>query len=193
MTQPAALHHAQPHDGALLASIAAGDLSSLGVLFDRHAVDVRRFLGRLGVAEGDVDDLVQATFLTVLDAAATFRGSGSARAWLFGLAANLVRRHRRSLSRMAARIAAWAREPRPDKVPPPSDSVEASDGAARAIRALARLTPRKREVFILVVMEGLSAEAAASALGIPIGTVWTRLHHARRELRACLDLDEEGP
>lgn len=174
-------------DGDLLTNVAAGDLSSLGVLFDRHAVPVRRFVGRLGVASGDVDDLVQGTFIAVLGAAPSFRGGGSARAWLFGLAANLVRRHQRSVARMAARIAAWARERPPEMSPSPSDAFDSSERSLRASRALARLTTKKREVFVMVAMEGLTAEGAADALGIPIGTVWTRLHHARRDMRAWLE------
>jgi RNA polymerase sigma-70 factor (ECF subfamily) len=191
VSHPGALQRAvQPPDAELLAHVAAGDLSDLGVLFDRHALHVRRFLGLLGVGAGDVDDLVQATFLTVLDAAGTFRGAGSARAWLLGLAANVARRHRRSLMRMAARIAAWAREPHPDSEATASDSLDVRERSARAARALARLTAKKREVFVMVVMEGLPAEAVAQALDVPVGTVWTRLHHARRELRAAVDQED---
>ena len=53
-------------------------------------------------------------------------------------------------------------------------------------RAIAALSPQKREVLLLVEVEELTCEEAASALGIPVGTVWTRLHHARRELRLLL-------
>jgi RNA polymerase sigma-70 factor, ECF subfamily len=186
-----ALHAARASDGELLENIASGDLSSLGLLFDRYALDVRRFISRLGVMAGDVDDLAQATFLIVMDAASSFRGGGAARAWLFGLAANVVRRHRRSMARMAAHLAAWAREPREERPPPPSESLDAHERSVRAAHALARLSPKKREVFVMVTMEGLTAETAADALGIPVGTVWTRLHHARRELRA--QLVEESP
>jgi RNA polymerase sigma-70 factor, ECF subfamily len=176
-------------DGDLLAQVAKGDLSCLGLLFDRYAVDVGRFIARVGVGRGDVDDLVQATFLLVVKAAPTFRG-GAARAWLFGLAANLARRHRRSLARMAARVATWVRERGPDTPAMPLDAFDASERIGRAERALARLSEKKREVFVMVVMEGVSTDDAAAALGIPVGTVWTRLHHARRELQAHLHEEE---
>jgi RNA polymerase sigma-70 factor (ECF subfamily) len=168
-----------------LPHIAAGDLSCLGLMFDRHAIELGRFIARLGVDDGDVDDLVQATFLLVPRAAPGFRG-GAVRAWLFGLAVNLVRRHRRSLARMASRIAAWAMERGTDAPETPGQALEARESADRAKRFLARLSPKKREVFVMVAMEGLGPEETAAALGIPIGTVWTRLHHARRELRAHL-------
>ena len=60
---------ARPSDDELLAKLRAEDLSSLGVLFDRYALDVRRFVARLGVAPGDVDDVTQTTFLTVMEIA----------------------------------------------------------------------------------------------------------------------------
>jgi RNA polymerase sigma-70 factor (ECF subfamily) len=54
-------------------------------------------------------------------------------------------------------------------------------------RALFELSPKKREVFVLVALEGLSGEEVATTLGIPVNTVWTRLHHARSELRHALE------
>ncbi|MBI5532116.1 MAG: RNA polymerase sigma factor [Deltaproteobacteria bacterium] len=168
-------------DAVLVAALASGDLSSLGRLFDLHATSVRRFVLRLGVRPSDADDLVQEVFLDALKAASAFDSSHAVRPWLLGLATMIVRRHRRSISRMAARIASWAWE---SKTQPqtPEEALESSHRAARMQRALTRLSQRKREVFLLVAVEGLSGDEAAAALGIPVGTVWTRLHHARREL-----------
>jgi RNA polymerase sigma factor (sigma-70 family) len=180
----------QLSDAELLSKIVAGDLSCLGLMFDLYAIDLGRFIRRLGVADTDVDDLVQATFLLVPRAASGFRGGG-VRSWLFGLAINLVRRYRRSLARTAARIAAWAIDPCRDAPATPSDALEMRESASRAERSLARLSAKKREVFVLVAMEGVGAQQAAAALGIPIGTVWTRLHHARRELRAYAQQEQE--
>jgi RNA polymerase sigma factor (sigma-70 family) len=184
------LRTAETRDAALLERMAAGDLSSLGVLFGRYVDDVRSFVARLGVDAGDIDDLAQSTFLTAMSAAASFHGGGSARAWLLGIAVNLVRRRRRSLARLAARVAAWAQESHEDAALTPEDATDLSERSRRAARALMRLSDRKRDVFVMVVMEGMSAEEVASSLGIPIGTVWTRLHHARRDLRARLE--QEG-
>lgn len=181
-------------DAELLSNVAAGDLSALGILFDRHAADVRRFIGRLGVGLGELDDLTQGTFLLAIDVAGGFRGEASARAWLLGLAANLVRRRRRSVARLTARLAAWARERTTD--PPaitPERSCASREQLETARRALERLSPKKREIFVMVVLEGVSAADAARALDIPVGTVFTRLHHARREIRdhfAALEASE---
>jgi RNA polymerase sigma-70 factor (ECF subfamily) len=176
---------AKTTDPEILARVGAGEVGALGVLFDRYVDDVRRFLLRLGVRSPDVDDLAQATFLDVLHAAASFDGRPSARNWLFGLASIRVRRHRRSLTRIARDLVAWGHEVLPPQETP-SQSFERREAAASAVRALGRLSERKRDVFVMVVLEGMSGEEVARILGIPVATVWTRLHHARRELREQL-------
>ncbi len=62
--------------------------------------------------------------------------------------------------------------------------------AEKMSRALAALSPKKREVIVLVTIEGLSGEEVASLLAIPVATVWTRLHHARRELSLAVFEEE---
>lgn len=176
-------------DPELLSRIAAGDIGAVGTLFDRYEPDIKRYIGRLGVGAGDADDLVQLTFLDVGRAAASFDGRSSARSWLFGLSTMVVRRHRRSVARVAAGLGKWAREPRPMEPPTARDQLELHQEAERARRALERLSSKKREVFVMFVLENASGEDVARALGIPVATVWTRLHHARRELRQDL---EEG-
>jgi RNA polymerase sigma factor (sigma-70 family) len=176
-------------DPELLTRIVKGETSAIGLLFDRYDGDVRRVVSRLGVPAADVDDVVQATFLDVLRAAAGYDGRDDARPWLIGLAVVQVRRHRRSLARIAARITAWAREPSPRSVTPEEEAAR-SQAAARARRALDALPAKKREVIVLVTIEGLSGEEAAKVLGIPVATVWTRLHHARREIMAAVFEEE---
>lgn len=174
-------------DAELLARISDGDLESLGTLFDRYEHDVRRFLRRIGSGAGDADDLVQQTFLQVPTAAKRFDGRPNARPWLFGIAATVARRERSSLSRVAARLRGWAQAA--PSAPPmtPAESLEQRQAEDRFAHALDKLSPAKREVFALVTLEGASGEEAAEALGIPRNTVWTRLHHARRELRKSLE------
>jgi RNA polymerase sigma-70 factor (ECF subfamily) len=175
-----------PADHDLVAAVAKGNLEALGVLFDRYEPAVRRYLGRLGVAPSDVDDLVQATFLEVVRAARRFDPTYPTRGWLFGIATVMLRRHRRSLNRTAARIAAWAGLLRSAPPPTPAEFLESEDAMRRLVQAFDRLSLKKREVFALVTLEGISGAEAAAALGIPVNTVWTRLHHARRELRVAL-------
>jgi len=174
-------------DSELLAAIAASDLDALGQLFERHEPAIRRYIGRLGVSASDADDLVQATFLEVTRAAARFDPQYAASSWLLGVTTIMVRRHRRSLVRGAARLMEWARTVRHDPPQTPAAIAEGDAAERRVARALERLAPKKREAFVLVTLEGMSGEAAAAALGVPLNTLWTRLHHARRELRAALE------
>jgi len=176
-----------PRDGDLVAAVGRDDLEALGKLFERYEPLLRRYFGRLGVAPGDVDDVIQAVFLEVMRAAERYDSQYSVKSWLCGIATIMARRHHRSLARWTARMAAWAGVETKDAIATPYEIVE-HDQAARILeRALAGLSEKKREVFVLVTLEGLSGEEAARALGVPLKTVWTRLHYARRELRAALE------
>ena len=177
-------------DEELVHQVAEGHLDSLGVLFDRYHQPLRTFLSRLQVPAGDLDDLVQSIFMQLPRAARRFERGRSVKGWVFGLATIEVKRHRRTLARIARKVSAFSREPTVKAPRTPADLVAEEESVQRARKALADLSLKKREVFVMVVLEKLSGEAVAEALGIPVGTVWTRLHHARRELRTLLG--EEG-
>jgi len=190
MTRAARANPPARSDAELVAAIASQELEALGTLFDRYASVVRRYFGRLGIAPSDVDDLVQATFLEVVRAAVRYDSAFAARAWLLGIATLIARRHRRSLARAIARVAAWAGNQRESLARTPADAFEATDDLQRVERAFARLSAKKREVLVMITLEGLSGPEVATLLGVPVQTVWTRLHHARRELRTSLGEDE---
>ncbi len=173
-------------DAELVGRMAAGDLDGLGMLFDAYSDDIRRFILRMGVREGDADDLVQNAFLAAARSAGRFNSEYTVRAWLFGIAAMMVRRHRRSVARLALRLVAWSEEPR-ESPPAPDGLVQHRQQIDRLREALEHLAPKKREAFVLVALEGIPGEQAARALGVPVNTIWTRLHHARRELRQALE------
>jgi RNA polymerase sigma factor (sigma-70 family) len=174
-------------DDRTIADIAAGNLSGLGLLFDRYAEDVRRLLSRLGVPPSDLDDAVQQTFLDVPRASVRFHAGAPVRPWLFGLATIVARRRRRALTRMLARLHAWAREPAPAPAESAHVEYELKVEARRAEDALQSISGKKREAFVLVVLEGMSGAEAADVLGVPVATIWTRIHHARLELRERLE------
>lgn len=176
-------------DDELVALVRSGNLSGLGVMFDRHGPAVRRLLLRLGATARDVDDLVQDTFLESIPAAARFVEGASLRSWLFGIAVIVMRRHRRSVGRVVKRIQRWASLHVEPRVRTPDDVLEWSESARRCQRALDHLPAKKRDAFVLVVIEELSGEEAAQILEVPVATVWTRLHYARREMVRLLELD----
>ena len=127
----------------------------------------------------EVDDVVQDTFVRVSRIAGTFDGrSPDARAWIFGIAVAIVRERRRSFSRLSRALERVVSQATPAAVPR-AESLDLE-------RALERLSAPKREVLLLAEVHGFSGEEIATMLGVPIGTVWTRLHHARREMRDIL-------
>jgi RNA polymerase sigma-70 factor (ECF subfamily) len=91
------------------------------------------------------------------------------------------------MARWVKRIAGRAFEENRPRPRQPDELLGSRQDQARFYAALETLSDKKREVFVLVNLEGVSSEEVASALGIPVATVWTRLHHARKALRAALD------
>lgn len=176
----AAGRHALPDD-ALFAQLADGDLSPLGELFDRYHASVRRFLLSLRVDPADVDDLVQETFLTASRAASNFRHGAAGRPFLFGIAAKLAWRRRRSFARLRRLLLSFGEQP---KIATPSalDEIAGDERRAAVRAALDRLSERHRTVLVMVEFGEMSGVEAAAALDLPAGTVWRRLSEARAEV-----------
>lgn len=168
-------------DGELMRQLAAGQLGALGELYDRYQAPLHRFVTRATRDAHDVDDLVHATFLESAKCAHRYDGRASCRPWLIGIAAQLMRRRRHALARFVAVLTSLQ-----DVVRPENDPGPALHARPDLERALARLSEAKRVTLLMAEVEGLTCEEIAQALQIPIGTVWTRLHAARRELRMAL-------
>lgn len=133
-----------------------------------------RFALRLCGHRDDAEDLVVETFVEAHRRWGTFRGIGSRRAWLYGIAANRARMARRR---------ARPTEPLSDGIP--QSGPDATDRLVLE-EAIARLPPKRRAAFLLVKAEGLTAREAAEALGRPLGTVLYEVHRAVHELRTAL-------
>jgi RNA polymerase sigma-70 factor (ECF subfamily) len=173
-------------DEALVAACAVGDAGALGALFDRHHEALCRFLARLSRDPSEIDDLVQQTFVEVWRSAARFRAGSAVRTWMFGIAANLVRHRARSEGRRKAALADLAcAAPVPSRGP--DDVAIRRELVARMQAALADLPVELREVFVLCEIEEVPGVEAARVLGLRAGTVWRRLHDARKALRAALE------
>lgn len=162
-------------DEELMTFVARGDERALSTLVERHAGRMHAHLVRMTGSCEDAEDLLQETWLRVARAARSFDPGRSVRPWLFGIASNLARdlHRRRAVRRRVAREI--RREPEP--------------ASARSLETLAlrdrvgRLPDRLREVLWLRYYEDLSEAEMADALGIPRGTVKSRLHGAIRELK----------
>jgi RNA polymerase sigma-70 factor (ECF subfamily) len=174
-------------DEALVAACAVGDVAALGALYDRHHEAVYRFLSRLAGCDGrDLDDLAQNTFLEANRASRGYRGRAPVRPWLFGIAANVVRHHVRGEIRRRALHVALGDRPADDPVQPDLPA-ERRQLIERLGAALPNLSHDLRVAFVLCDLEGVPGVEAARVVGVPEGTLWRRLHEARKALRAALD------
>lgn len=177
-------------DEALVSAAGSSDGAALGALFDRFASDVYRFLARIAASyAADLDDLVQATFLEVYRSSARFDRRSSVKTWIFGVAVNIVRHHRRSEGRRHATLQRFATvdggaQPRPDA------AIDRGRQLERLARALDDLAEPLRVAYVLCIVEELTAREAAVALATSEGTVWRRVHEARTALRRTLAGDE---
>jgi RNA polymerase sigma-70 factor (ECF subfamily) len=178
---------AEVSDEALVAACGLGDAGALGALFDRHGEALHRFVHRLTRrAAEDVEDLVQQTFVEAWRSAARFRAGAAVRTWLFGIATNLVRHRARSEGRRKAAMAEIAVAPAAAGGGRPDDAAMRKELVDRLGEALEALPLELREVFVLCEIEEVSGVEVARALGLREGTVWRRLHDARKQLRAAL-------
>jgi len=167
---------------------SAGDADQFGVRFHRHFLAVHLYLHRR-VGPDLADELASETFLIAFHRRATYdTGQDDARPWLFGIATNLVRSHRRTERR---KLAAYGRTGvDPVATDPGFDAAEdraTADSAGPALaRALAALLPEQRDVLLLFAWADLSYGEIARALSCPVGTVRSRLARARQRLRELL-------
>ncbi|MFI6812230.1 RNA polymerase sigma factor [Nonomuraea sp. NPDC050328] len=178
------------HADARLIEQSLAEPERFAGLFDRYAEEIHRYAARrLGPENvSAADDVTAETFL------AAFRKRGrydlarpDARPWLYGIAANLIGKHRRTelrRLRALARLAEPVHEPFEQRS---HDRVDAEVLRPALAAALAALSRSERELFLLVAWAELSYEQAAQALGIPLGTVRSRLSRTRAKIRRVLE------
>jgi RNA polymerase sigma factor (sigma-70 family) len=171
--------------------ILAGDAAAFGEVFDACARSVYNHAFRLTGDWSTAEDLMATTFLEAWRCRARLApDGGSLRPWLLGIATNLARSQRRTALRERSAIARLAA---PDESPDFADDVIGRLDDARRMaalrRALASLRRDELEVLALCVWSGLSYSETAQALGVPIGTVRSRLSRARRKLARLTDID----
>jgi RNA polymerase sigma factor (sigma-70 family) len=152
-------------------------------IFERHFPAIHHYLARR-VGQDLADDLAAQVFLVAFERRGTFRaGTTDVRPWLYGIATNLVRNNRRAEQRL---LAAMGRLSGDRDVLPETEGAASFGDLAQLGRALAALSRAQRDALLLHAWEGLSHSEIASSLGVPAGTVASRIARARRHLRKVL-------
>ena len=162
-------------------------------LYDRNFTDIYRYIaGRLG--RDTADDIAADTFLVAMRRWHTFDAScGAVRPWLFGIATRLVAQHRRQEVRRYRALARVGHEEVTDSHESRVVTWVTAEGFQPALaRAIAALSAAERDVLLLSALCELSHEEIAQALGIPYGTVGSRLSRARTKVRAALGEETHG-
>ncbi len=172
-------------DKQIVKRIASGDREALAELYDRYQQHLFRYLLQLTPDYGLAEEILQDTFVAVWKSARTFEGRSTVLTWLISItrrqAHNTLRRHKlptvdeTDLEEMAATELE------------PADFTLASIARDELTAAFKLLAPVHREIIVLIFIEELSYPEVANVLGIPVGTVKSRLSNARRMLRTLLD------
>jgi RNA polymerase sigma-70 factor (ECF subfamily) len=187
---PATRAPTDPSDAAVIVA-SRDDPERFSEIFDRYFGEIHRYIAsRLG--DAPADDVAAETFLTAFTLRHKYDHAAHprARAWLYGIATNHLRHHRRTETRayrtLGRATAETDDEGHADRV---AEMVSAQRMGPRLATTLASLRPGDRDVLLLVAYGDMSYEEVAQALGIRAGTVGSRLTRARRKLRTALELE----
>lgn len=164
-------------DRELLARVAARDEAAFRRLYERYATRIFHYALTILRDRHLAEEVVQETMVAVWEGAGTFRGTAQASTWIFGIARNQAH----SLLRRESR---GGRVPEEPGILP--DPAEAAEREVRVRSALGRLPPQQVEVVFLAFYEGLSYREIARILGVPEGTVKSRMYHAKQALAEVL-------
>jgi len=162
------------------------DPTAFRELYEAYGPRVKAYMMRQGADAGTAEDLAQETLLTVWRKAALYAGDrGSMTTWVFAIARNLrIDRLRREVPWQQlpeGRLTEASSEPLPD------EAMAEKERQERVQAALAELPPEQKDVVILAYLEGLSHSEIAERLGLPLGTVKSRMRIAYQKIRQTLE------
>ncbi|HEX7663331.1 MAG TPA: RNA polymerase sigma factor [Polyangiaceae bacterium] len=174
-----------PLEDPLLAKAVAGESAAFRALYARHRHDVARLVYRM-IGQSDLEDVVQEVFVQVHRSLRDFRGQSKFSTWLHRVTVNVVLMHRRAAR---SRPQYTEENAAPEPVDPQTGPDEQAARHERMVafeRLLQKLPEKKRIVFVLHDLEGVSPAEISDIVGAPVLTVRTRLFYARREIEAML-------
>lgn len=181
-------------DSLLVRRCQGGDLAAFDLLVGRYQDKVFNAVYRMTGHYEDARDLTQEAFLKALAGLDRFRGGSSFYTWIFRIAANAAISWRRKSGRVTAADLAGTDAPLPGTTvgagsgpAGPQQAAETSEAAVEVQRALDKLDPEFRAALVLKDIEGCDYEEIAEILEVPLGTVKSRIHRARMEMRRHLE------
>jgi RNA polymerase sigma-70 factor (ECF subfamily) len=182
-------------DHRLITECLKGNPNAFGDLVRRYQERLYHTAFRLLDNAEDARDVVQEVFLHAYQSLASFKGDAQLFTWLYRIAVNTAISHQRknrvALRLDAARHGDATAEPLdPSEQNQPGYALEQAEQGQRLWKALGQLSPEHRTVLVLKDLEGQKYEAMAALLQVPVGTIRSRLHRARLELRQLLEKDE---
>ena len=182
---PPAPGPSQPSDEQALAAYLRGDKAMVAELVRRYERPLFGLLIRLTGRPADAADLFQETFLRVMQHADSFAGESRFKTWLYSVAINVSRMHRRGALRHPAEPLDAAPPPAV-RDPGPDGGAERSEIGARVAEAVERLPEAQREVLVMKVYDDMNYREIAAALGRPVSTVKSQMRLALERLRGVL-------
>lgn len=178
------------HGQAVAQAAQPVDSQALGAeaLFRAHAAFIASFLHRLGVHATEVEDLLQEVFIVAHRKGGYVPGPATPRSWLAAIAVRVAQAGRRAQRRRepaAGEVVELLKAGEAD----PAQRLEVRRSMERVQRALDAMTFDQRAVFVLFEIEGEPCEEIARVLSVPVGTVYSRLHHARRRFVSAYEAE----
>ncbi len=182
-------------DKPLIAECLQGNTAAFGELVRRYQERLYNSVYRLVGSAEDAQDVVQEAFLNAYQSLDGFKGDARFFTWLYRIAVNTAishkRKHRTMVPMETQKNGEHSIEPHdPSEASRPEHALEQAEQQRRVRQALDRLSPEHRAVLVMKDLEGQKYETMAEILHVPIGTIRSRLHRARLELRELLEESE---
>jgi len=182
--------HARAFDEAAIATAAeSAHVLEVRTIYREHGRFVWLSLQRLGIHLSDLDDVAQDVFMIVHRRLGTFDRRARISTWLFGICMRVAANYRRRRRWTHEVLAGGSEDDRPSGLAAADDILVRREQREIAERALNRLEVAKRATFVMFEIESLSCLEIAEVMNVPVGTVYSRLHSARRQLEKNLSRD----
>ena len=187
--KPAYAHLRPSIDPAIPAVAEPPDALEVRTIYREHGRFVWLSLQRLGIHPSDLDDVAQDVFMVVHRRIDTFDRRARVSTWLFGICMRVAANYRRRRRWTHEVLSGGFEDERPATLTAADDILVRREQRELAERALNRLEVAKRATFVMFEIESLSCNEIAELMNVPVGTVYSRLHSARRQLEKHLTRD----